>query len=289
MIRMSRLSSICAIILLVLTSACNLPAQSPSLPSETAPATEQATSTPATVEIASATPRPAIPITGMDVVSLQCQFCVNQEAHAVLIMSNQAFFNVADPESGVTCLSAQEVNGRRILLCRGAQEASFTLNVCLDSSNCLEFPIKLQPCPLTAAGTPTARSTYVPLTPVILTPRNTLRPGPGVPPTSTTTGATATVIPPTPLPTDTSVSTPPPTSATEPPPQVTSTPEPATVEPPAPSPTSAQTSGGGGGNNNNLVICHVSQGNSQDRTTMTVSQQSWDNVHSQHGDTLGAC
>ena len=298
--RMSRLILIGAITLLVLSSACNVPALPASVPSATLPVAGQATSTPLSIDIVNTdTPAPVIPITGMDVVSLQCQFCVNEEVHAVLIMSNQAFFHVADPDTGVTCLSAKEMDGRRILLCRGAQNASFTLNVCVDTTNCLEFPIKLQRCPLVpgaGTGTPTVPSTFVPLTPVILTPRNTLIPSTGVPPTGVPpTNAPSTVTPSTPVPTNTNASTPLPTSSTEPPPEPTSTPEPptvepATVEPTEPIATSSQTGGGGGGGEEEqLVICHVSPGNPDQRRTITVSQSSWEEEHSQHGDSRGAC
>ncbi len=286
---LSRLVSIGAISLLFLATACTLPAGLPSTPSATLSAAEQSTAIPPSTAISTETPAPAIPITGMDVVSLQCQFCVNDETHAVLIMSSQAFFNVAEPNSGVTCLSAQEVNGRRILLCRGAQNASFTLNVCVDKANCLEFPITLQPCPLvpvTGSGTPTVAATFVPFTPVILTPRNNRVP-PATEPGATNT---ATTVPATAMPTSTTVVTfVPTTSTTEPPPEATSTIEPATVEPPPPSATSGATGIGVLGLEGNLVICHVSQGSSNDRTTMTVSQASWDNVHSQHGDVTGVC
>jgi hypothetical protein len=178
----------------------------------------------------------------MDVVSLQCQFCVNEEAHAVLIMSNQAFFNVADPGSGVTCLSAQEVNGRRILLCRGAQQASFSLNVCVDSANCLEFPITLQTCPLIGSGT----STTTPFAPILLTPispastpsqRNTVAPtATGIRPTAT---LEATVVTPVTEPTATEIGpvpSPVPTVVTEPPP-----PQPSPIPEPSDTPEAVRT------------------------------------------------
>lgn len=305
MTRISRLLSIGAITLFVLSSACTMPVQVPATPSATLPTVQQLTIGPSLTadDTSSVTPAPAIPITGMDVVSLQCQFCVNNDAHAVLIMSNQAFFNVADPESGVTCLSAKEMDGRRILLCRGAQNASFVLNICVDNANCLEFPITLQPCPLvpvTGPGTPSAVPTVGALTPVILTPRNTL-----VPPTNRPgTNPTLTSAPSTPVPTNTNVVAPPATSTTEPLPEPSSTPEPPTVEPPQPTaqppeptaqppePTAVSGGGGGGGGGgeeDTFVICHVAQGNSNSRTTMTVSRNAWENVHSQHGDSRGAC
>ncbi len=115
-----------ALIIILLMSACSLPAQTPPTPVGTILSTVEVTSTgvPTNTQV-NETPTAFIPITGMDVVSLQCQFCVNEDAHAVLLMSNEVFFNVSDPATGVTCLTAQEVNGQRIVLCRGAQQASF--------------------------------------------------------------------------------------------------------------------------------------------------------------------
>jgi hypothetical protein len=166
--RILRLILIGALTLIVISSACNLPAQPPGIQVATLPAAGHITSTSSPVStLSGGSPVPAIPITGMDAVSLQCQFCVNDEAHAVLIMSNQVFFSVSDPNTGVTCLSAQEIHGRRILLCRGVQQVSFNLNVCVDNANCLQFPITLQPCPLAGTGTPT---TLTPFAPILLTP-----------------------------------------------------------------------------------------------------------------------
>jgi len=122
---------------------------------------------PAVRAVATATPAgmpgiPLIPITGDNAASVQCQFCVNEETHAVLIVPDFAYFNVKS-SSPVTCLTANVVNGRRILLCRGPQSASFNLNVCSDSSNCLQFPVALLPCELLQSG---------PAAPISLTPES---------------------------------------------------------------------------------------------------------------------
>jgi len=214
-----------ALFLILILGACSLPSTSPSTPIGTILATEQMTDTAIPTSTNAGTPTEFIPITGMDVVSLQCQFCVNDEAHAVLIMSSAVSFNVSEPATGITCATAEEINGRRILLCRGAQSTSFNLNVCEDASNCLQFPVTLQDCPLvpqTGSGTRMPLITFTPQTPIFLTPVNTLLPPPStpIPPTSATTppsGVTPTTIPPTtPVPTEV---TPEPTQppATEPP------------------------------------------------------------------------
>lgn len=114
---------------------------------------------------------PEIPITGENVVSVQCQFCVDSEPHAILVFPDVAYFNV-DLSAPVSCLTADVVAGRRILICHGPQSTSFNLNICSDPSNCLQFPVALQTCPLLQAGTPIATST--PFAPFFLTPINTL-------------------------------------------------------------------------------------------------------------------
>jgi hypothetical protein len=103
-----------------------------------------------------------IPITGDNVVFMQCQFCVGEETHAILIFPETAYFDV-DHSSPASCLTADVVSGRRIIICRGAQATSFNLSVCSDPSNCLQFPVVLQPCAL-------LRNPVTTFPPVILTP-----------------------------------------------------------------------------------------------------------------------
>jgi hypothetical protein len=228
----SRRLLIRALFLLLLLGACNMPTGTTPVPIVTHISTSLPTYTAQPSSTSDRTSTPFIPITGMEVVSMQCQFCVNEDAHAILVMSRTASFNVADPNPGITCLSAQEVNDRRILLCRGAQLASFTLNVCVGESNCLQFPVTLQTCPLipqTGMGTP--QLTFTPLTPVLLTPINT--PAPPVrtpkPPTSEST--------PQPVPTSTGQSTEPPTEIVTEPPTVPAPTEPPSTQPPTLPPT----------------------------------------------------
>ena len=160
----SRRSLAAAILLLILTSACNLPAATGETPVGTIlPAEGQASPSPAVTGVWSGldlTPTVSIPVTGLEPVTLQCQFCVNDEPHAVLILGENTSFNVAEPLARVTCLTAQEVNGQRILLCRGAQQTAFNLNVCVDGTNCSNFPLTLETCPISGqAGAGTARPT----------------------------------------------------------------------------------------------------------------------------------
>ncbi len=112
--------------MLLLLTSCNFPATTPGVPAGTILPTQQGTTavSPTNTSI-NGTPTSSIPITGADLVSLQCQFCVNDEAHAVLIMPESASFLVSNPITGINCLTAQVVNGRRLVLCHGKQ-ASFT-------------------------------------------------------------------------------------------------------------------------------------------------------------------
>lgn len=242
----SRQILISALIVIFLNTACgSLTRNTPdpvgtilaNNPSQTVTATLQVqdaaslTSTPVT---------PVIPITGENVVSMQCQFCVDTVAHAVLIFPEFAFFDVVTT-APVTCLTAQIVNGQRILICRGAELTSFTLNICSDPSNCLNFPVALQACPLipnTGIGTGTPRVTFTPATPYFLNPINTL-----IAPTSTRRSKPTLTGVPSLAPSQTIVAPPPatptfvvPTTTPVPPPTETSPPPPTTEEPTTPQP-----------------------------------------------------
>ena len=176
-------------LLIFLNSACNLQVPTVSAPAGTILPNGQTPSSVATptalipVTETSTPSTPVIPITGENVVQMQCQFCVNGLAHAVFIFPDFAIFDV-ETTTPVTCLTAEVVNGKRVLVCNGTQLTSFNLKICSDSSNCLLFPVALQACPLSGTGTPF--TTVTPLTPVFLTPINTLRsptrtPEPGTP------------------------------------------------------------------------------------------------------------
>ena len=176
MSRISRQTLTGALILLCLTSACGRlalasptpvwtvpPSGEPLLPTATLAAPVPTATTSLTVE-------PLIPITGENVVSLQCQFCVDAETHAILIFPDFAYFDVST-HTPVNCLTADVTGGRRILICHGAQSTTFNLNICSDPENCLQFPVALQACPLLQDGaTPSTTGT-----PFYLTPINTLK------------------------------------------------------------------------------------------------------------------
>ncbi len=171
--RTSRRILIGVTLLILLNSSCNLQVQTASTPAGTVLADGQTPSpvpTPTTlisVTETSTLSTPAIPITGENVVEMQCQFCVNGLAHAVFIFPDFATFDV-ETTTPVTCLTVEIVNGKRVLVCNGTQLTSFNLKICSDSSNCLLFPVALQACPLSETGTPF--TTVTPSTPVFLAP-----------------------------------------------------------------------------------------------------------------------
>ena len=233
---LSRSFLACGLILTFLISACGaLQETSPTpvgtiLPESVPSSTPVFTSTvPPTATDISTTP--LIPITGENVVSLQCQFCVDGETHAVLVFPDYAYFDVAST-SPVTCFTANVVNGQRILICRGAQQTSFNLNICSDNTNCLQFPVALQECPLIQGGNSLVTST--PSTPIILTaigtfvpteddtPNDSPSPTP-IPPSGTSPAAATTAPPP-------STSTPEPEPTGEPEPTDVPTDPPPTEE-----------------------------------------------------------
>jgi len=192
--------------LIVLTSACNLPAQTQTPVGTILPTLGTVTASP-TLTASTESPITLIPVTGAGDVSMQCQFCVNDEPHAVLILPQSAAFLVSQPVVGVNCITAQVVGDQRILFCRGAPQTVFTLNVCFENTSCLEYPITLVTCPLAPQkGNPT---------PVVLTPANM-----GVTPTA----AAPEIMTPSPPVVTATTAAPPPVTATLPPPVATTAP-----------------------------------------------------------------
>jgi hypothetical protein len=219
--RTSRQILIGALVMIFILSACNRLALASPTPVWTVTPAGQPLSP--TVALSTATPMassltPAIPITGENVVYLQCQFCVDAETQAVVIFPDSATFDVS-PDTAVSCLTADVIDGRRILICHGTPSTTFYLNICSDPSNCSLFSLTLQPCPLIQSdATPLASGT--PSVPMKLTPVKTVKPnkkptlptdtalpaGTPTPGASPATPTTAVNTPVTPLPTSYSAS-----------------------------------------------------------------------------------
>src|SRR5215216_5548162 len=97
-----------ALLLIVLSSSCNLPAQTPpALQGTVLPASPVLTEVMLPTTVTDIAPTAIIPVTGVESVSLQCQFCVNDETHAVLIMPERASFLVSEPVIGINCLRSE--------------------------------------------------------------------------------------------------------------------------------------------------------------------------------------
>ena len=89
MSRISRQVLIGALTLIFLTSACGRLTLASPTPVWTVPPTGQLVLPTVTLEAPTATSipgTPLIPVTGENFVSLQCEFCVDAETHAVLIL-----------------------------------------------------------------------------------------------------------------------------------------------------------------------------------------------------------
>lgn len=125
-------------------------------------ATTLGTTTVTTGTLAAVTTQTAsIPVTGNQAPVLICQFCLDQIPYSLVAIAEVATFSMMDangaviqqdPTGATGCNSVQTFNGRQLLLCRGTEPSTIRLNVCTDTSNCVEVPVKLQSCPLSGTG-----------------------------------------------------------------------------------------------------------------------------------------
>jgi len=123
----------------------------------TAPSATDTTQTAGT----STTLTPGIPVTGSDVILLECQFCIQNMAQALLVIPDTATFEVVNntaslstpgPDTG--CNTVDTFEGRQVVICRGQENTSLTVSICLNGS-CTQLEVELQPCPLAGTSTPT--------------------------------------------------------------------------------------------------------------------------------------
>jgi hypothetical protein len=105
-------------------------------------------------------------VTGADLILLDCQFCIEGMAHALLVFPDTAVFQtVADtatlstlgPDAG--CNTVDRYNGRQVVICRGQQNTSLNLNICVDGNNCTPLLVELQSCPQADAPQPGVQNT----------------------------------------------------------------------------------------------------------------------------------
>ena len=131
------------------------------------------------------TPTAVIPVTGLDIMPVECQFCVDNMAHALLVLPDTATFEVISQSTSTTtgnttttintnCSTIEVNNGKQVVLCSGPEKTAINLNVCVNSNNgntCTNYPLQLLACSVTQplapapnktpkAPTATATSTY---------------------------------------------------------------------------------------------------------------------------------
>lgn len=105
------------------------------------------------------TQTPVVPVTGADVILVECQFCVDTRAHALLVLPDTATFEIVSPAPATTtsnapdsesrCTTVEVNNGRQVVLCSGPEMTPLVVNICTDATTCTEFPVDLLACPLT--------------------------------------------------------------------------------------------------------------------------------------------
>ncbi len=108
------------------------------------------------------TRKPNIPVTGQDIMLVECQFCVDTRAHALLVLPDTATFKITSPapttttttDMQPTCTTVEINNGRQVVLCSGAEMTPLVVNICTDASHCTDFPVNLLACPLTQGAGP---------------------------------------------------------------------------------------------------------------------------------------
>lgn len=137
------------------------------------------------------TDTPGIPVTGADVILLECQFCVEGIGNALLVMSDAATFemvtdtaSLSTPGPDTGCTTVDTFGGRQVVLCRGEENTTLTLDICMDGTNCTQLEVELQSCPDTVpgvtdtpgAGAPTATQTAGGLTDTPAGPTSTPTP-----------------------------------------------------------------------------------------------------------------
>ena len=103
---------------------------------------------------------PGIPVTGQDIMLVECQFCVDTRAHALLVLPDTATFQITSPavsagtttDTQPTCTTVEINNGSQVVLCSGPELTPLVVNICTDASHCTDFPVDLLACPLSQGG-----------------------------------------------------------------------------------------------------------------------------------------
>ena len=93
-----------------------------------------------------------------DAILLECQFCVDTIAHALLVITADATFEVdtasaslSTPDADTGCTTVDTFHDRQVVLCRAPENTSLTLNICTDANTCSQLWVDLQSCPVFVA------------------------------------------------------------------------------------------------------------------------------------------
>jgi hypothetical protein len=97
----------------------------------------------------------AIPVTGSEITLVDCQFCIDNLAHALLVLPDVSTFQVISPTpstnttttTAVSCSTIEVNNGKQVVLCSGPASTPVMLTICTGGS-CTNFPVNLQACPV---------------------------------------------------------------------------------------------------------------------------------------------
>ena len=146
------------------------------------------------------TSTPVVPVTGQDDIMLvECQFCVDTRAHALVVLPDTATFQITSPVVSAntttdvqpTCTTVEVNNGRQVVLCSGPEMTPLVVNICTDAANCTDFPVDLLACPLTQGGSVGPANTQAPGNGAAAT----TSPGAGISTSTPAVGGTATASP----------------------------------------------------------------------------------------------
>ena len=111
----------------------------------------------------STTQTPIVPVTGEEEIMLvECQFCVDTRANALLVLPDTATFKIVSPAPNTTTSTTQDMqpacttvevnNGRQVVLCSGPEMTPLVVNICTNGNTCTDFPVDLLACPLSQGG-----------------------------------------------------------------------------------------------------------------------------------------
>ena len=119
---------------------------------------------------ADATQTPGGQAAGVEPILVECQYCIDGMAHALLVLPDTATFEtvtdtaaVSTPGPDTGCNTVDTYNGRQVVICRAQESTSLNLNICRDGNNCTPLLVELQSCPNTLqpglTNTPEAEET----------------------------------------------------------------------------------------------------------------------------------